>query len=58
MTEEESGYDAKKAAEEYKTKQVDQWHAEWKAYEFKIGESENLAMAPYVNHERKTAQER
>jgi hypothetical protein len=41
--------------EEYKSAHLKQWHTEWKAYEFKIGPSENLAMAPYVNHERKTA---
>jgi len=58
MTEEElqqayTGYDAKKAAEEYKAQHLNQWHAEWKDYKFKIGQNENLAMAPYVNHERK-----
>lgn len=58
MTDEElrqayAGYDAEKADEEYKARQLDQWHAEWKAYKFKIGPGVNLAMAPYVNHERK-----
>lgn len=61
MTEEELtqafvGYDAAKAAEENKARQLNQWHAEWQAYEFKIVESENLAMTPYVNHERKEAE--
>lgn len=38
---------------EYQVQQVNQWYAEWKTFKFKIHQSENLAMAPYVNHERK-----
>lgn len=63
MTDEElqrafEGWDAEKANAEYRTQQVNQWHAEWKAYQFKIGTDENLAMAPYVNHERKGADQK
>jgi hypothetical protein len=63
MTDEElrqayTGYDAEKAAEEYKAQQLNQWHAEWKAYKFRIGQGENLAMAPYVNHERKAVDQK
>jgi hypothetical protein len=63
MTEEElrqafAGYDAEKTYEEYKAQRLNQWYAEWKAYEFKIGASENLAMAPYVNHERKAVDQK
>jgi hypothetical protein len=33
-------------------KDLEQWYTEWKAHKFKIGKKA-LAMAPYVNHERK-----
>jgi hypothetical protein len=44
--------------QDYKSQHLKQWHAQWKAYEFKIGAGENLAMAPYVNHERKAMEPR
>jgi hypothetical protein len=45
MTDEElqrafEDWDAKKANAEYRTQQVNQWHAEWKAYQFKIDTGE------------------
>jgi hypothetical protein len=39
--------------EEYAARNVEQWYSEWKSYEFRIRPSTNLAMASYVNHERK-----
>lgn len=49
-----AGWNFEKAAEEKKVQQLNQWYAKWKACEFRIDLTENLAMAPYVNHERKT----
>ena len=42
------------ASEEETAREVDEWHAKWKAGEFEIHHAAgSLAMAPYVNHELK-----
>jgi len=47
------------ASEEEKAQQLNRLHAEWKAYEFKIHHAAgSLAMAPYVNHERKAVDQK
>lgn len=65
MTEEElaekmvnayANYDVDKATEEYVAKHVNQWHAEWTTYKFKLDQRTNLAMAPYINDERKAVE--